>query len=174
MSVNETTLVQICLVACVVPSHYVNHCWQSFDWTIRNKLQWQLEKNTSHSKKWIWKCHLHNSGFFCVDLIVFFQQGCTPKTQISSNWINHLCFTLVLLDQFSYDWISNCLCSAATSYIFLTKRTTSHYFLGKCHAFWVILDNNILINRKYVFNKRQWLDLQVRYVCLRYIYKVAY
>ena len=34
------------LVACSAPSHYLNQCWLIVNWTLRNKLQWNLNQNT--------------------------------------------------------------------------------------------------------------------------------
>ena len=33
------------LVAWLVPSHYLNHCWLIFDWTLGNKCQWNVNQN---------------------------------------------------------------------------------------------------------------------------------
>ena len=35
------------LVAWTAPSHYLNQCWNIVDWTRRNKLQWNLNKNSN-------------------------------------------------------------------------------------------------------------------------------
>ena len=32
------------LVACSAPSHYLNQCWNSVNWTFRNKLQWNFNR----------------------------------------------------------------------------------------------------------------------------------
>ena len=37
------------LVACSAPSHELNQCWLIVNWTLRNKLQWDLNQNTSFS-----------------------------------------------------------------------------------------------------------------------------
>ena len=29
----------------LLPSHYLNQCWNNVDWTLRNKLQWNLNRN---------------------------------------------------------------------------------------------------------------------------------
>ena len=34
------------LVAYSAPSHYLNQCWVIVNWTIRNKLRWNLNRNT--------------------------------------------------------------------------------------------------------------------------------
>ena len=33
------------LVAWLVPSHYLNQCWNIVNWTLENKLQWHLNPN---------------------------------------------------------------------------------------------------------------------------------
>ena len=34
------------LVAYSVPSHYLNQCWKIVNWTLRNKIQWNLNRNS--------------------------------------------------------------------------------------------------------------------------------
>ena len=34
------------LVAWSTPSHYLNQCWNNINWTLRNKLQWNLNQNS--------------------------------------------------------------------------------------------------------------------------------
>ena len=34
------------LGACSAPSHYLNQCWNIVNWTLRNKLQWNLNRNS--------------------------------------------------------------------------------------------------------------------------------
>ena len=34
------------LVAYLVPSHYLNQCWVIVNWTLRNKLQWNFNRNS--------------------------------------------------------------------------------------------------------------------------------
>ena len=34
------------LVAWPAPSHYINHCWNIVNWVLRNKLQWNLNRNS--------------------------------------------------------------------------------------------------------------------------------
>ena len=43
------------LVACSAPSHYLNQCWLIVIWTLRNKLLWNLNRNT--------KFFLHENAF---------------------------------------------------------------------------------------------------------------
>ena len=35
------------LVACSVPSHYLNQCWNIVNWTVRNKLHWNFNRNSN-------------------------------------------------------------------------------------------------------------------------------
>ena len=35
------------LVACLVPSHYLNQCWVIVIWTIRNEIQWDINRNSN-------------------------------------------------------------------------------------------------------------------------------
>ena len=35
------------LVAWPAPSHYLNQCWNIVNWTLRNKLQWNLNRNSN-------------------------------------------------------------------------------------------------------------------------------
>ena len=35
------------LVAYSAPSHYLNQCWNIVNWTIRNKLKWNLNRNSN-------------------------------------------------------------------------------------------------------------------------------
>ena len=47
------------------PSHNLIHCWHIVNWTLRNKLQWNINQNSCifiHSREYIWKCHLQNGS----------------------------------------------------------------------------------------------------------------
>ena len=44
-SVNWTSLVQTTTWR-LVPSHYLNHCWNIVTWTLRNKFQWNLNRTS--------------------------------------------------------------------------------------------------------------------------------
>ena len=48
ISVSKLTIVgsRQWLVAWPVPSHYLNQCWTNVDWTLWNKLQWNLNRNS--------------------------------------------------------------------------------------------------------------------------------
>ena len=35
------------LVVCLAPSHYLDQCWKIFNWTFRNKLQWNFNRNSN-------------------------------------------------------------------------------------------------------------------------------
>ena len=39
-------------IACSAPSHYLNQYWRFVDWTLRNKFQWNSNKNTNHCIHW--------------------------------------------------------------------------------------------------------------------------
>ena len=41
-----SSLVQVMVVTCSVPSHYMNQCWIIVNWTCRNNLQWNSNGNT--------------------------------------------------------------------------------------------------------------------------------
>ena len=55
----------------LAPSHYLNQCWAILNWTLRNKLQWNLSRNSSiliQENKFenvIWKCRA-----FCLGVNV--------------------------------------------------------------------------------------------------------
>ena len=65
-SVNQQSLVQITLVAWTEPSHYLNQCWNIVNWTLRNKLHWNFNRNSNIfvQEKWTWKCLLRNGVHF--------------------------------------------------------------------------------------------------------------
>ena len=53
--------------AWLVPRHYpLNQCLLIVNWTIKNKLQWNLNQNINIilSRNYIWKYHLQNGGHF--------------------------------------------------------------------------------------------------------------
>ena len=55
------------LVTYLMPSHYLNQCWDTVNWTPRNKLQWNFNKNTKlfiHENAHKKYC-LQNGGHFC-------------------------------------------------------------------------------------------------------------
>ena len=55
------------LVAYSAPSHYLNQCRIIVNWTLRNKFQWNCNRNTNktfRSIKYIWKYRLRNGGHF--------------------------------------------------------------------------------------------------------------
>ena len=62
----QETGLRLWLGTCSVPSHYLNQYWLIVNWTPRNKLQWNLNKNTNVflSRKRFWQCHLlHGQPF---------------------------------------------------------------------------------------------------------------
>ena len=42
-----SVLVRYSLVACSAPSHYLNPCWFTVNWTLTNKPQWNLNRNSN-------------------------------------------------------------------------------------------------------------------------------
>ena len=45
--VGKLTIIGSALVAWTAPSHYLNQCSNIVDWTLRNKLQWNLCRNSN-------------------------------------------------------------------------------------------------------------------------------
>ena len=54
------------LVAWLAPSHYLNQCWNIINWTLGNKLQWNLNRklNMFIQENAFEKCRLWNGGHF--------------------------------------------------------------------------------------------------------------
>ena len=52
--------------------HYLNQCWLIENWTLMNKIQWNLHlsKKRNQLKKWAWKYCLQNCGQYFSDLNV--------------------------------------------------------------------------------------------------------
>ena len=44
--------------------HYLNQCWPTFHWTVRNKLECSIGNNHHRSQKYIWNCRLQNGSHF--------------------------------------------------------------------------------------------------------------
>ena len=42
-----SALVQVMVVACSAPSHYLNQCWLIVNWTFRDKLLWNSNRNSN-------------------------------------------------------------------------------------------------------------------------------
>ena len=79
-------------VAWSAPSHYLNQCWNIVNLTIRNKFQWNVNRNSNifiHEnhrpphlswrsvRKCIWKCRLRNGGhFISASMCWYLQQRC--------------------------------------------------------------------------------------------------
>ena len=56
------------------PSHYVNQCWIIVNWTLRNKLQWNLNRNSNiFIEKMRWKVSSAKRRPFCLGLNVLNQ-----------------------------------------------------------------------------------------------------
>ena len=72
------------LVAWSTPSHYLNHCLNIVNWTLRNKLQWNFIRNPCNfiqEYASIWKCRLPKVGYFILSLNILCdeQQHGWPK-----------------------------------------------------------------------------------------------
>ena len=58
-----------------MPSHYLNQCWDIVNWTLKNKLQWNLNQNTklfireNALENVIWKMAAMLSQPQCVDVV---------------------------------------------------------------------------------------------------------
>ena len=71
-----------------VPSHYLNQCWNIVNWTLRNKLQWNLNRNSyisiqENAFKIVWKMAIILSRPQCVMLIHACKTG--PPTAMSGS-----------------------------------------------------------------------------------------
>ena len=70
------------IVAWSAPSQYLNQCWNIVNWTLRNKLQWNLDRNSNITFK---KMHLKVSSAkrrpFCLGLNVLIW----PKSSYRDN-----------------------------------------------------------------------------------------
>ena len=72
-----------------VPSHYLNQCWNIVNWTFRNKLQWNLNRNSyisiqENAFKIVWKMAAILSRPQCVMLIHACKTG--PWRQFQEAW----------------------------------------------------------------------------------------
>ena len=70
-------------VACSAPSHYLNQCWLIVNWTLRNKIQWNLNQNT--------KLFIHENAFendFC-EMEAIFSRGRWLKNSWFQNISSH-------------------------------------------------------------------------------------
>ena len=57
------------LVACPVPSRYLNQCWHIVNWNLRNNFQWIIffsKYERFYTRKWIQNFRLQNGGLFLV------------------------------------------------------------------------------------------------------------
>ena len=75
------------LVAWTAPSHYLNQCWNIVNWTLRNKLQWNLNRNKyifiqqNAFENVVWKLLAILSRPQCVHVLA-------PCMNQPSQWIN--------------------------------------------------------------------------------------
>ena len=72
-----------------VPSHYLNQCWNIVNWTLRNKLKWNLNRNSyisiqENAFKIVWKMAIILSRPQCVMLIHACKTG--PRRQCQEAW----------------------------------------------------------------------------------------
>ena len=70
----RVTHIRVSKVTRSVPSHYLNQCWNIVNWTLRNKLQWNLNRNSyisiqENAFKIVWKMAIILSRPQCVMLI---------------------------------------------------------------------------------------------------------
>ena len=76
------------LVAWTAPSHYLNQCWNIVHWTLRNKLQWNLNRNSY--------IFIHENAF---ENVVWKMAAILSRPQS----VNFLCFTII-----SNPWVFYC------------------------------------------------------------------
>ena len=68
-----------------LPSHYLNQCWNIVNWTIVNKLQWNLNRKFIyfHWRKCLWKC--------CLDVCTWWALHASFKSnKLDLEWIGLL------------------------------------------------------------------------------------
>ena len=72
-----------------MPSHYLNQCWNIVNWTLRNKLQWNLNRNSyifnqeNAFENVVWKMVAILSRPQCVN-----DKTCSWEWRISGHWFN--------------------------------------------------------------------------------------
>ena len=71
------------LIACSLPSHYLNQCWLIFCYTLRNKLQWNLTQDTNMFIKvnsfenFVYKkCSIFFLSSVCCHMYMYFRTPC--------------------------------------------------------------------------------------------------
>ena len=64
----ENHLFRSCLLACLAPSHYLNHCWFVVNSTPRNQIQWNFNRIKKSSTKVRLKYRLQNGHHFVLGL----------------------------------------------------------------------------------------------------------
>ena len=80
------------LVAWLVPSHYLNQCWNIVNWTLRNKLQWNFNRNSNifiqenTFENVVWKIAAILSLPQCINLII------VVLLTMTCNWAWHYFF----------------------------------------------------------------------------------
>ena len=66
------------------PSHYLNQCWNIVNWTLRNKLQWNFNRNSKHFHSR--KCE----NIVCEMASILSRPQCVNFTHVWINMANHL------------------------------------------------------------------------------------
>ena len=73
------------LVACSAPSHYLNQCWDIVNWTPRNKLQWNFNRNSyifiqeNRFENVVWKMAAILARPQCVKFVPIICLSSTPS-----------------------------------------------------------------------------------------------
>ena len=102
--------IMACLVARLVPSHYLSQCWNVVNWTHRNKIQWNFDGNWYISIQYIpfenvaWKmlailsrpqcvkvsvgnkCLYHQLSSWCVICLCVLVYAFVLEISMESNW----------------------------------------------------------------------------------------
>ena len=87
------------LVAYSAPSRYLNQCWISVDFALRNKFKWNFNQNTSfHSRKCIWKYRLWNGSVPQVHMSL----RSVTHSECSPGWVGQLLYSELSLGPFGY------------------------------------------------------------------------
>ena len=70
------------LVTWTVPSHYLNQCWNSANWTLRNKLRWNFNQNSNIfiQENWL-------ENVVCEMESIFSQPQCVKASRDMGSWL---------------------------------------------------------------------------------------
>ena len=118
-----STLVQIMACRLSAPSHYLDQCWNIFNWTLRNKLKWNLNQNT--------KLSIHEITFVspAPPALVIFCYKCTCSTVMGP--INLFRFLAPFCQFFAIHMVH----SRRYDYLIVLKMMTQ-----SCHADCVVVN----------------------------------